>query len=360
MTNTFFGRLGLLLLASAAMARADTPKSKVIIDQDGGGASVLMVLQDPRVDVLGITEVTGDTYVKESVARVLRMLELIGRTDVPVVPGATYPLVNSEEETRRWEGMYGKLTWKGAWMDKLPYYDKTNTLNYHGPDVIPPLKEGMPTTKALNETAASFLVRKVEESPGEVAILAMGPFTNLALACRLDDHFAANAKELVIMGGSFNPRADTEDVFSLQFLNSPREEFNCRFDPESVKIMLHAGWRKITVIPFDPCVETLTTPALMKRATASGRPAARYAAAFCGTGYPLWDESASAVLLDPAIAKVTKTLAMDIDISHGPNYGAILSWPAGGGPGLGEPDVTVVRKLDVPRLEKLYCDLLNR
>jgi hypothetical protein len=51
---------------------------------------------------------------------------------------------------------------------------------------------------------------------------------------------------------------------------------------------------------------------------------------------------------------------MDIDIGHGPDYGAILSWPVGSGPNLGEPVVTVVRALDVPKLEKLYCDLLNR
>jgi len=349
-----------LALAAATLVPEAAAKEKVIIDQDGGGASVLMVVQSPSVDVLGITEVTGDTYVKESVARVLRMLELIGRTDIPVVPGATYPLLNSEAETRRWEGLYGKLTWKGAWMDQLPAYDKTNVLNYHGPDVIPHLDEGLPTTKPAAETAAGFLVRQVEAAPGEVSILAMGPFTNLALACRLDDTFAAHAKQLVIMGGSFNPHADHEDVFTLQFLNSPREEFNCRFDPEAVKIMLHAGWKRITVIPFDPCVRTLTTPELLKRATRRGRPAARYAAAYCAPGFPLWDEAAAAVLLDPSIAAVKSRLAMDIDINHGADYGAILSWPAGGGPGLGEPDVDVVRQLDVPKLEQLYCDLLNR
>jgi inosine-uridine nucleoside N-ribohydrolase len=349
-----------LFAAVAVAAAAPAPKSKVIIDQDGGGAAVLMVLQDPAIDVLGITEVSGDTYVKESVARVLRMLELIGRPEVPVVPGATFPLVNTEEETRRWEALYGKLTWKGAWMDQLPDYDKTNVPAYHAPDVIPPLAEGRPTLKPSPEIAANFLVRKVREFPGQVAVLAMGPFTNLALACRLDESFAANARELVIMGGSFNPHADREDVFTLQFIHSPRTEFNCRWDPEAVRIMLHAGWRKITVIPFDPCVDTLVTPALLARATAGGRPAARYAAANFRAGFPLWDEAAAAVLLDPAVARVTSQLAMDIDIGHGANYGSILSWPAGRGPGLGEPVVTVVRALDVPRLERLYCDLLNR
>ncbi len=352
--------LPLSLLAGALAALPAAAKEKVIIDQDGGGASVLMVVEDPNSEVLGITEVTGDTYVKESVARVLRMLELVGRPDIPVVPGATYPLVNTEEETRRWEALYGKLAWKGAWMDKLPDYDKTNVPAYHAPDVIPHLDEGMPTLKASDEIAAAFLVRKVREFPGQISILAMGPFTNLALACRLDESFAAHCKQLVIMGGSFNPRAEKEDVFTLQFIHSPRVEFNCRFDPEAVKIMLHAGWKKITVVPFDPCVETLTTPDLIKRASSSGSPSARYTAAYCRPGFPLWDEGAAAVLVDPSVVRASSQLLMDIDINHGADYGAILSWPVGRGPGLGEPEVTVVRAFDVPKLEKVYCDLLNR
>src|SRR5258708_31751082 len=102
--------LGLCAIASAA-----APKRKVIIDQDAFGPGgpnlqpIMMVLQAPDVEVLGITIESGDGWQKENTAHTLRMLELIGRTDVPVVAGATYPLLNSEEETRRWEKLYGKL-----------------------------------------------------------------------------------------------------------------------------------------------------------------------------------------------------------------------------------------------------------
>jgi hypothetical protein len=50
---------------------------------------------------------------------------------------------------------------------------------------------------------------------------------------------------------------------------------------------------------------------------------------------------------------------MDIDIDHGPNYGATLSWPTGKGPGLGEPEVTVVFTVDVPALEQLFIATIN-
>ena len=74
----------------------------------------------------------------------------------------------------------------------------------------------------------------------------------------------------------------------------------------------------------------------------------------------MWDEVASAVLLEPTIVRHMDRLAMDIDIGHGPNYGATLSWPAGGGPGLGEPDVSVVRAVNVPRLEEIFVEAVRR
>jgi purine nucleosidase len=354
-----FQAIAFVLAAGAAWA-ADA-RRKVIVDQDAfgpGGSNlqaILMVVQAPGVEVLGVTIESGDGWQKENVAHTLRMLELIGRADIPVIAGATYPLVNSEEETRRWEKLYGTLAYKGAWMESWPGYNTINRPHYHSADVVPPLAEGNPTTKPAAEAAANFIVRKVREFPGEVTILAMGPFTNLALASGLDDGCAAQAKEIVIMGGSFNPDGSKVDEFSLQFINNPRVEFNCRWDPEAAKMMLHAGWKKITVIPTDATVGTKFTSDVKQRATAgSDTPAARYVAQFGELGYPMWDEVASAVFLDPTIVLHADALAMDIDIGHGATYGSTLSWPARGGPGMGEPDVSVIRAIDIPRLEAMF------
>ena len=342
------------------------PKRKVIIDQDAfgpGGSnlqSILMVLQSPDVEVVGITIESGDGWQKENTAHALRLLELIGRTEVPVVPGATYPLINTEESTRRWEKLHGRLPYKGAWMDAWPDYNTVQRTRYHAPDVVPPLEEGDPVTRPAAETAAAFLVRNVREFPGEITVLAMGPFTNLALAARLDDGFAAHARELVFMGASFSPEVSTIDEFSLQFIHSPRVEFNCRWDPEAASIMLKAGWKKITCVPLDASAATKLTPALAARAGAGDGPAARYFARHPSLGFPMWDEIAAAVMLDPSLVTESLQLAVDIEIDHGASYGATLSWAAGGGPGLGEPDVTVVRRIDVPRLEELFVSLLQR
>ncbi len=356
----------LLVPALCAVTLAATAKRKVIIDQDAFGPGgpnlqpILMVLQAPDVEVLGITIESGDGWQKENTAHTLRMLELIGRTDVPVVAGATHPLVNSQEETKRWEKLYGALAYKGAWTEVWPDSNTINRTRYHAAEVVPPLAEGEPTTKPLAESAAAFLVRKVREFPGEVAVLALGPFTNLALATQLDAGFAAQAKELVFMGGSFNPAAGQVDEFSLQFIHNPRVEFNTRWDPEASKIMLHAGWKKITVVPLDASVDTKLTPELARRASAGDSPVASYLTRFPGGPFPLWDEAAAAIFLDSSIAKTTMRLAMDTAIDHGAAYGATLSWPVGGGPGLGEPDVLVVRTVDVPRLGGMFVELMQR
>src|SRR5258706_15544380 len=89
------------LLLPAAFAQ----RRLVLIDQDGDGPAesnqmaMMVLLQSRQVDVLGITILTGNAWRDEEVAHTLRMLELIGRTDVPVVPGAVFPLVRTQEET---------------------------------------------------------------------------------------------------------------------------------------------------------------------------------------------------------------------------------------------------------------------
>jgi purine nucleosidase len=350
--------LGLALAAPAAAAGR-----KVIIDQDAfgpGGSNmqaILLALQDPAVEVLGITIESGDGWCAENVAHTLRLLELVGRTDVPVVAGATHPLVNSAEATKRWEARYGKLFYKGAWTETW----RTTTVVRrppHAPDVIPPLPEGEPSGHASSEPAAVFLARTVKEHPGEVTILALGPHTNLALAQRLDDSFARNARELVLMGGSFSPRSAGGE-FAGEYLYTPRLEFNFRWDPEATAIVLHAPWRRILQVPIDATTRTLFSADLVRRVAASASPTAEYVAKYAEP-YPMWDEVAVASWIEPALVTRLETLAVDVDVDHGAGYGSTLSWPADAGPGVGERNVEAVFEIDVARFEQWCVDALVR
>jgi purine nucleosidase len=337
---------------------------KVIIDQDAfgpGGSNlqaILLALQSPDVEVLGITIESGDGWCAENVAHALRFLELVGRTNIPVVPGAMHPLINSRLETERWEARYGRLVYKGAWTLDWPKEAAVLRTPYHEPEVVPPLREGASTLRPSGERAADFLVRKAREFPGQVTVIALGPVTNLGLAVRLDGEFARLVRELVLMGGSYNPQP-ADNPFALEYRYTPRLEFNFRWDPEAMRIVLRAPWPRVVQVPVDPTTKTFFTPELRRRCTQADTAVTRYLATYA-EGYPMWDELAVAVWLDPTIVTRRETMAVDVDIDHGAGYGNTLSWAAGRGPGVGERDVEVVLDIDVARFEALCAATFNR
>lgn len=354
----------LLAWTAAGTALAGEAKRKVIIDDDGFSFMQMMLLEADDVDVLGLTSVSGDVWANRATAYALRGLEIIGRTDVPVVQGATYPLLNSEAQTARWEALYGKLTWKGAWMKQWVEPTVQSTPPYFGPndpvDLPPPW--GNPKTKPEGEIAANFLIRMVRKYPGEITIIEGGPMTNLALAQRLDPEFASLARGLVFMGGSLNPHQALDNRvaadFAREFANSPRREFNIRFDPEAASIVAHSPWRKITVIPVDPSTATQLSPALLDRLAKAARPDIAAFIARLPPGFPLWDEIAAAVWLDPSLVTQQEPLFIDFNTQFSAGYGDMLSWRAGYQPGLGEQNAEVVRAIDPQRMESLMLTLM--
>lgn len=355
--------IALLPVVSPAMA---AQKQKVIIDQDAfegpGLQPLLMLIDDPSVDVVGITTVSGDGWQPEETAATLRMLELIGRTDIPVIAGATFPLVNSKERNKRRQALYGPLGYNGAWTDVWPGSDTMTRRKSHGPHEVPPLPEGMPTTKPLPGSAAEFMLAKSREFPGQITIIAMGPLTNLALAQRLDDGFASRIKEVVTEGGRLlGMNTDgKQDGFSAQVAYQPRMSFNHYWDPEASHIVLTSPWPKLTLVTADASAPLVGTRELLDRITSGKGPVSRYVAKISTPGYPLWDETEAAAWLDPSIVTRRGKLAIDVDLMPGANYGALLTWPPGKGPGLGERDVDVIYAVDKAKTESMFVDLLKR
>jgi purine nucleosidase len=328
-------------------------KRKIIIDQDAAGPggtdqqSMLMLIQSPQTDVLGITVVTGDEWLNAEVAHTLRMLEIVGRTDIPVMRGAEYPLVRRKQETELWEQRYGSVTWLGAWTPKF----------YHPPDQLGKMPEGMPSTKAADEDAAHFLVRMVRKYPNEVTIYAGGPMTNLALAISIDPDFPKLARELVFMGASLSPRTENPE-----FLNNPRHEFNVWFDPEATHIVLRAPWKKIICTTVDISVKTQMTKDLIDKVGAGSSPAAKYIGKYSelyGEYNYLWDELAAGAWLDPSVITKKETRYMDIDLDRGAGYGNILTWTEQVKPAMEVQPVEVQVELDTQKFYKQFVDLLS-
>ena len=329
---------------------AQSPR-KVIIDQDASGPggsdmlAILAIINSPQTEVLGITVLTGDAWRDEEVLHVLRMLELIGRTDIPVVPGATFPLVNSREFIAKWEALYGTVQYQGAWNHARGHA-------VHGPTEIPPMPEGAPTTKASSEDATHFLVRMARKYPHEITIYAAGPMTDLALALALEPNFAELTKELVIMGGSIHPQTD-DPLFAL----NPRREFNFWMDPEASRAVLHARWPRLVLTTVDISVKTHMGKRLIRRIAKAAGPSARYASSYAEEGY-LWDELAAVAWLDPSLITKWEKRYVDVDVDHGAGYGDTLAWVPGQQPGLGERLVDVQQDLNTGKFYREFVDLL--
>ncbi len=358
--RSFAVLLTVLVILTAPKLQAQ--KIKVIVDQDARGPattdmqSILIFLQSDKFDVLGITTVSGDQWVKEETQRTLRLLEIAGRTDVPVVQGAEFPLLNSKEETERWEALYGKFRYKGCWSDfsKRPgNVPPAFRAGYHDPAVVPPLVEGEPHTKPLDETAAHFIVRMVHKYPGEVVIWAGGPLTNIALALRLDPEVATLAKELVLMGSGMY--ATTGGINSID----GRREFNWWFDPEAVRIAMRAPWKKITITPIDISVKTTVNRAVKAAIAKADTPVARYLTSYSVESF-MWDELSAAAMIDASIVTGQKELYVDIDVDHGPSYGETLFWEPGTELPPYERKATVQFDVDTTKLYDLYIRLMTQ
>jgi inosine-uridine nucleoside N-ribohydrolase len=363
-----------LLAALLAVPSARAAKRLVLIDQDGSGPggsnqmAMMVFLQSPNVEVLGITMVTGNAWRDEETQHTLRMLELIGRADVPVAQGAVFPLVRDEKETQLAAALYGKFPWLGAWGQGpttlastanglVPTVVANPTIPKSNPDdpyFVPPMPEGAPHIKPIDEDAAHFLIRQVHAHPHQVTIFAAGPLTNIAQAISIDPQFAALTQGLIVMGGSLDPHTDDPE-----FSTDPRHEFNFWFDPEAAHIALRAAWPRVDVTTADISIKVPFTQAMLDEISKSPNPAAQYIAKYSQDRYYMWDELTAAAWLDPTIITAERKLYMDIDLSHGPSYGNTLTWNETLKPQTGVRLVHAQTDLDLPKFTRLFDQLMS-
>lgn len=358
-----------VLLTLGLALPAISQKRLVLIDQDGSGPggsnqmSMLALLQSPKVEVLGITMVTGNAWRDEETQHTLRMLELTHHTDIPVAMGAVFPLVRTQQETELESALIGNLSWLGAWgggpttlnstgqpqkTGQSVIYQKT-----HGPYEVPTMPEGSPSLKPIQEDAVHFLIRQVHAHPHQVTIFAAGPLTNIALAISIDPQFAELTSGLAVMGGSLNP--ETSDP---EFSESPRHEFNFWFDPEAAHIVLRAPWPRIDVTTVDVSIKAMFTEKLVAEISKVQTPAAQYIAHWSQERYYMWDEITACTIIDPSIITRERHVLMDVDIQHGPEYGNTLTFTDQLRPQITLQKVHAQLDLDLPKFEKMFIDLM--
>jgi inosine-uridine nucleoside N-ribohydrolase len=282
-------------IADFPRGTAETP-IPVIIDTDPGlgepgsdiddGLAIALALRSPELEVLGLTIVNGnvDALTGTDVARTL--VERLGVPDLPVVLGATEPLVRDMAPVR-------------ALFDAV-FENDGSTPGPGGASAAPAALRG-PST---DEHAADHLVRLAAERPGEIVVIAIGPMTNLALALQRDPAFATNVRELVLMAGSATGYAQNITVVG---------DFNAYVDPEALDIVLRSG-AAIRMVGLDQTSKVMLTrddaEALRRTDDAFSRWAAECTDAwidFLGRAFPNRVEHRTACFLhDPlVVAAVT-------------------------------------------------------
>src|SRR5437016_6545388 len=206
--------------AHQAHARVGAPEQpaggpfRVIIDTDPGvddALALLLAMRSPELKIEAITPVAGNVPLELTLPTALRLVEIAGRTDIPVAAGARAPLV------RR--------------LVTATYAHGENGL---GGAVFPE-----PTTKPVAQPAAEYIRGIVRKYPHEVTLITLGPLTNIANALNGDQELAGLIRGLTMMGGSLSGGNIT-----------PAAEFNIYVDPEAARIVFQSGI-PITMVGLD-------------------------------------------------------------------------------------------------------------
>jgi pyrimidine-specific ribonucleoside hydrolase len=204
----------------------------IVLDCDPGhddAVALLLALASPELELVGVTTVAGNQTLDKTTANALRVLEFVGRGDLPVAAGADRPLVRERDVAGHVHGETG----------------------LDGPDLPP--AAGTP----LAEHAVDFLAARIRERGGALTLVPTGPLTNIALLLAL--HPDARPERIVLMGGSVGEGNRT-----------PAAEFNIWADPEAARRVFSSGI-DVTMIGLDVTHQALLTPAHAERLRTAGR-----------------------------------------------------------------------------------------
>lgn len=262
--------------------------TRLIVDTDTAGDdvfSLLIALRHPRLRLEAITVCCGNVAFDQEVENALTTVEQAGRGgDVPVYAGCRRPLLAERVGAEHVHGQDGM-----------------------GDSFFPRARQRPEPEHAVDE-----LVRRVNESPGELTILAQAPLTNLAAAVVRDPTLPEKVAHLVVMGGG---------VGNI----TPAAEYNFYVDPEAAKIVLNAGFQLTLFTWTLTCTHGVFDDDKLARIADLGTPLARFfgqvnrkAREFDdrvnhlgGSTHP--DSMACAAIADPSLILAAEQAVVDVE-----------------------------------------------
>lgn len=343
-----FSTFCLIAIVASYVTHSNSTRPKVILDTDfntigDDGQALAMAAQlhaRRKIDLLGLTIVTGNQWLDQGVSDALKGVERVGlENDVGVYVGAESPLLHDYKSFQLEELLFGNATmYIGA-------YKST-------PQELVEPADGFAThTIPQRQHAVDFIIETVHRYPGQVTLLAIGPLTNIALAIRMDPSIVPLIKQIVIMGGQIYDSGNS-------YIGAG--ETNWWFDPESARIVLRAAVDR-KIIPLDVTNTVVMTEELYDL-IAEYQPPTAITALYAGIerwSY-VYDTVALASLYDPTFVTEVRELYVDVSCDFDANYGKSLVWEQDPYPGLQvETTSSVVFKIDNDRFFDLYVELLT-
>ncbi len=271
---------------------------KIIIDTDPGqddAVAILLALASPEeFDILGIVAVAGNVGLAQNARNALKVVELSGRTEVPVFAGCERPMRRSLVTAQHVHGPTG----------------------LDGPDLPEPKK------KLEERHGVDFIVDTLRaEEPGTVTLCTLGPLTNVAMALVKAPDIAPRIREIVMMGGAY---------FEVGNI-TPAAEFNIYVDPEAADVVLTSGV-PVTMLPLDVTHRVLTLEHRLEAFRGIGNRTGRAVAEMLNfserfdlekyesKGAPLHDPCVIAWLLEPTLfdgRKINVTVETMSELTRG-------------------------------------------
>ena len=275
----------------------------IVLDCDPGhddALAILLALARPELRVLAVTTVAGNAPLERTTRNALRVLTLLGRSDVPVAAGAERPFL------------------RAPWVP----------VEFHGESGLGGADLPEPAVPALAEDAIELTARVVREAAGLVTLVPTGPLTNIALFLRAHPRLAARIEAISLMGGSLGEGNTTAAA-----------EFNLWADPEAAAIVFEAGI-PILMSGLDVTHQALMLPADIVRLEAAGGQTGRVFAGllrffavhhrqrYGWDGPPIHDAVAVARLVDPGLV-TSRRLRVDVETTGELTRGRTVADPEG-------------------------------
>jgi purine nucleosidase len=308
-----------------------TPR-QIVLDTDVGIDDALMVLWVAAgldVELVAIGSCHGNCDEVTAARNAIRVLDAIGRDDVPVAVGEPSPLRQPIE-----------------------------ALHVHGSDGLGDAGIAEPSREPSPERAVDQLLRLSRDRPGELDLLAVGALTNLAAALHRDPDVLGRFRSVCTLGGySRRPQPDEKN-----------EDFNTLTSPDAADRIFGAG-ANLTVVPIDTTFRVIFSEAQLNRIMEGRTPAARLSSAFlpCYLDFhegrydhrtiPVHDPTAAAALLYPDIILATESRPVIVEPAQGQHWAIGLATGDAGYPGDRVP-ATIVTEVDAERLLDRLIDAI--